>query len=119
MSLSASAQVFRCLLQNRIVDRDRGYYDTGKKQVIKHIAEVVRFYCSIYVCLTALVRAPLWRGGKKNASTGRRVAYRLKKQKRSRCFESTIRIKDFKYGSLLNIFVQKNNEAQRSQVSQF
>ena len=69
--------------------------------------------------LTAIVLAPLWRGGKKNASTGRRVAYQLKKEKCSRFYQSTLRIKDFKYGPSFSIFVKKNNEAQRSQVSQF
>ena len=38
-----------------------------------------------------------------------------KEQKRSRCFVRTLLIKDFKYGSSLSIFVQKNNETQRSQ----
>ena len=66
-----------------------------------------------------MVIAPLWRGVKKNASTRGRVAYRLKEQKRSRYEQSSLLIKDFKYGSSLSIFVQKNNEAQRSQVSQF
>ena len=43
---------------------------------------------------------------------------RLKEQKSSRYFERTLLIKNFKYLSSLSIFVQKNNEAQRSQVSQ-
>ena len=62
--------------------------------------------------------AHLWRGGKKNASTGRRVAYRLKEEKCSRFDQSTLRIKDFKYEPSLSIFVRTNNEAQRLQVSQ-
>ena len=69
--------------------------------------------------LTAFVPTPLWRGGKKNAPTRGRIAYRLKEQKRSRCFVRTLLIKDFKYGSSLSILVQKNNKVQRSQVSQF
>ena len=54
-----------------------------------------------------MVLTPLWRGGKKKASTGRRVAYRLKERKRLRYEQSTLRIKDFKYGSSLSIFVEK------------
>ena len=59
------------------------------------------------VQLTALVPVPLWRGGKKKASAGRRVAQRLKEEKRLRYKQSTLRIKDFKYGSSLSIFVRK------------
>ena len=44
---------------------------------------------------------------------------RLIEQKRSRYKQSTLLIKDFKYGSSLSILVGKNKEAQRSQVSQF
>ena len=38
--------------------------------------------------------------------------YRLKEQKRSRCFDRTLLIKDFKYRSSLSILVGKNKEAQ-------
>ena len=65
--------------------------------------------------LTAFVLTALWRAVKKNASTESRVAQRLKEEKRSRCFVRTLLIKNFKYGSSLSIFVQKNNETQRSQ----
>ena len=69
--------------------------------------------------LTAFVLTVLWGTVKKYGALRGRVAYRLKEQKRSRCFERTLLIKNFKYGSSLSIFVQKNKEAQRSQVSHF
>ena len=66
-----------------------------------------------------MVLTALWGTVKKYGALRGRVAYRLKEQKRSRDKQSSLLIKDFKYGSSLSIFVQKNNEAQRSQVSQF
>ena len=69
--------------------------------------------------LTAFVPTPLWRGGKKNASTWRRVQQRLKEEKRSRCFERTLLIKDFRYMSSLSIFVRKNKRRNGRKVSQF
>ena len=47
------------------------------------------------------------RGGKKNASTWRRITDAREEQKRSRCKQSTLRIKDFKYGPSLSIFIRK------------
>ena len=69
--------------------------------------------------LTAFVLTVMWGTVKKYGALRGHVAYRLKEQKRSRCFERTLLIKNFKYGSSLSIFVQKNKEAQRSQVSHF
>ena len=66
-----------------------------------------------------MVLTALWGTVKKYGALRGRVAYRLREQKRSRYEQSSLLIKDFKYGSSLSIFVQKNNEAQRSQVSQF
>ena len=71
------------------------------------------------VALTALVLAALWRAGKKYGAARSRIAYRLIDQKRSRYEQSTLLIKDFKYGSSLSVLVGKNKEAQRSQVGQF
>ena len=79
-----------------------------------------KFYLIYKKRLTAFVLTALWRAVKKNASTESRVAYRLKEeQKRSWCFERTLLIKNFKYGSSFSLFVWKNSEAQRSQISQF
>ena len=61
----------------------------------------------------------LWGTVKKYGDIRGRVAYRLKEQKRSQYKQSTLRIKDFKYGSSLSILAGKNKEAQRSQMSQF
>ena len=66
-----------------------------------------------------MVLTALWGTVKKYGALRGRVAYLLKEQKRSCNEQSSLLIKDFKYGSSLSIFVQKNNEAQRSQVSQF
>ena len=57
--------------------------------------------------LTATVLTALWRAAKKNGSAWRRIAYQLKEQKRSRYKQSTLLIKNFKYGSSLSIFVKK------------
>ena len=69
--------------------------------------------------LTAIVLSSHGSDDKKHVAPGRRITDALKEEKRSRCFVRTLLIKNFKYGSSLSIFVQKNNEAQRSQVSQF
>ena len=69
--------------------------------------------------LTAMVLTALWRAAKKNGSARSRITVAREEQKRSRCFERTLLIKDFKYGSSLSVFVQKNNKAQQLQVSQF
>ena len=69
--------------------------------------------------LTAFVLAALWSAGKKYGAAWSRITDARKEQKRSRYEQSTLRIKDFKYGPSLSILVQRNNEAQRSQVSQF
>ena len=69
--------------------------------------------------LTVFVPTALWRAVKKNGSARSRIAQRRKEEKRSRCFERTLLIKDFKYGPSFSILVQKNNEAQRSNISQF
>ena len=65
--------------------------------------------------LTAFVLSSHGSDDKKYVATGRRITDALKEEKRSRCFERTLLIKDFKYGSSLSIFVRKNNKAQRSQ----
>ena len=69
--------------------------------------------------LTAFVRTALWRAVKNNGSTRRRVAYWLKEQKRSRYEQSTLLIKDFKYGPSLSILVRKFIIRQLLQISQF
>ena len=78
-----------------------------------------KFYLIYKKRLTAFVLTVLWRAVKKNASTESRVAYRLKEQKRSWCFEHTLLIKNFKYGSSFSLFICKYSETQRSQISQF
>ena len=72
-----------------------------------------------FCLLTALVPTVLWGTVKKYGALRGRIAYRLKEQKRSRYEQSTLLIKDFKYGSSLSVLVGKNKEAQRSQVGQF
>ena len=62
---------------------------------------------------------PLWRGGKKNASTGGARRERLKERKRSRCFVGTLLIKDFKYGSSLSVLTEKIIRRNGRKVSQF
>ena len=57
--------------------------------------------------LTAIVPTVLWGAVKKYGALRGRVAYRLREQKRSRCFVRTLLIKDFKYGSSLSILVGK------------
>ena len=57
--------------------------------------------------LTALVLTPLWRGGKKNASTEGPVACRLIEQKRSGLKQNTLLIEGFKAGPSLCLFVKK------------
>ena len=57
--------------------------------------------------LTALVRTVLWRAIKNNGSTWRQITDAHEEQKRSRYKQSTLRMKDFKYGPLLSIFVLK------------
>ena len=69
--------------------------------------------------LTALVPSSHGSDDKKYVGTARRVACRLIEEKRSRYEQSTLLIKDFKYGSSLSVLVGKNKEAQRSQVGQF
>ena len=59
--------------------------------------------------LTALVRTPLWRGGKKNASTGGRVACRLIEEKRSGLKQNTLLIEGFKPGASPCLFIKKDN----------
>ena len=66
-----------------------------------------------------MVPTALWGAVKKNGALRQRVACRLIEEKRSGLEQNTLRIKDFKYGSSLSIFVRKNNKAQRSQVGQF
>ena len=61
----------------------------------------------IVASLTALVPSSHRRDEKKYVATGRRITDTLKEQKRSRCKQSTLLIKDFKYGSSLSIFVLK------------
>ena len=82
------------------------------------------FFCGLVISynvvpLTAIVLTALWRAAKKNGSARSQITDALKEKKRSRCFVRTLLIKNFKYGSSLSTFVQKNSEAQRSQVSQF
>ena len=72
-----------------------------------------------YFSLTALVPTPLWRGGKKNAPTQGRIAYRLKERKRSRCFVRTLLIKDFKYGPSLSLLTEIIIRRNGRKVSQF
>ena len=75
-------------------------------------------YKRIALVLTAFV--PLSHGSddKKYVATGRRITDAREEQKRSRYEQSSLLIKDFKYGSSLSIFVLKNNKAQRSNISQ-
>ena len=61
----------------------------------------------------------LWRAAKKNSSASIQITDALKEQKHLQSKQNTLLIKGFKYGSSLSIIVQKNNEAQRSQISQF
>ena len=68
--------------------------------------------------LTALVPTPLWRGGKKNASTGGRVACRLIEEKRSGLKQNTLLIEGFKPGPSLCLFVKKLELTVRNQVGQ-
>ena len=72
-----------------------------------------------FALLTALVLSSHGSDDKKYVATGRRITDALKEEKRSGYEQSTLRIKDFKYGSSLSIFVRKNNEAQRSQSEPF
>ena len=57
--------------------------------------------------LTAFVPTPLWRGGKKNTSTGGRVACPLKEQKRSGLEQNTLLIEGITYGPSLCLFVKE------------
>ena len=58
--------------------------------------------------LTALVRTPLWRGGKNNASIGGRVPCRLIEQKRSELEQNTLLIEaGFKPGPSFRLFVKE------------
>ena len=72
-----------------------------------------------YTIKTALVLSSHRSDATKYVASGRRITDALKEEKRSRCFVRTLRIKDFKYGSSLSIFVRKNNNAQRSQSELF
>ena len=65
------------------------------------------------------MRAALWSAGKKYVAAWSRITDAHEEQKRSRYKQSTLLIKNFKYGSSLSIFIQKNKEAQRPQVGQF
>ena len=58
-------------------------------------------------------------GGKKYVVTPRRVQYRLKEQKCSRCFVRTLIIKDFKYGSSLSLLTEKIMTRNGRKVSLF
>ena len=69
--------------------------------------------------LTAMVLTALWRAAKKNGSARSRITVAREEQKRSRCFERTLLIKDFKYRSSLSIFVRKNKRRNGRKVSQF
>ena len=97
----------------------------GRSAALSARCEVVKTYNLVLEpqlglnCLTALVPTVLWGTVKKYGALRGRVAYRLKEQKRSRYKQSTLLIKDFKYGSSLSVLVGKNKEAQRSQVGQF
>ena len=75
--------------------------------------------CGLTVTLTAMVQTVLWGTVKKYGALQSQIKVAREEQKRSQCFERTLLIKDFKYGSSLSVFVRKNNKAQRSQVSQF
>ena len=68
--------------------------------------------------LTAFVLTPLWRGGKKNASTGGRVAKRLIEEKRSGLEQNTLLIEGFKPGPSPCLFVKKLELTVRNQVGQ-
>ena len=50
----------------------------------------------------------LWGTVKKYGDIRGRVAYRLKEQKRSQYKQSTLRIKDFKYGPSLSLLTEKH-----------
>ena len=57
--------------------------------------------------LTAIVLSSHGSDDKKYVATGRRITDALKERKRSRYEQSTLLIKDFKYGPSLSIFVLK------------
>ena len=69
--------------------------------------------------LTALVPSSHRRDEKKYVATGRRITDTLKEQKRLRCFERTLLIKDFKYGSSLSVLTEKIIRRNGRKVSQF
>ena len=69
--------------------------------------------------MTALVPASHRSDEKKYVAIGRRITDAREEQKRSRNKQRTLLIEDFKYGSSLSIFIQKNKETQRPQVGQF
>ena len=71
------------------------------------------------ISITALVPSSHGSDNKRYVVTPRRVAYRLKEQKRSQFKQSTQLIKDFKYGPSLSIFNEKKNEVKRSNNGQF
>ena len=77
-----------------------------------------QLYFAHFLLFNSLGANALWGAVKKNGALRQRVACRLIEEKRSGFEQNTLRIKNFKYGSSFSIFVQKNNEAQRSQVSQ-
>ena len=59
------------------------------------------------LALTAFVPAALWSAGKKYAAAWSQITDAREEQKRSRYEQSTLLIKDFKYGPSLSIFVLK------------
>ena len=69
--------------------------------------------------LTAFVPAALWSAGKKYGAAWSRMTNAREEQKRSRYKQSTLIVKDLKYGPSLSIFVQKLIMHQPLQISQF
>ena len=120
-------------LFGRLVDRYRTHlkYSNGKsnnnsnsssssnEEIVEPtvIINTIKFYLiflsiiimssSVPLLLTALVLTALWGAVKKNGAPRSQILYQLKDWKRSRCEQSTLRIKDFEYGPSLSISVQK------------
>mgnify|MGYP007058483926 CR=1 FL=1 len=82
-----------------------GYF-CGRKKT-RNSAGIIPSNFGISARNTTLVPTPLWRGGKKNASTGGRVAKRLIEEKRSGLKQNTLLIEGFKLGPSFCLFVKK------------
>ena len=76
-------------------------------------------YIILFKQLTALVPSSHRRDEKKSVATGRQITDTLKERKCSRLEQSTLRIKNFKYGPSLSMFIQNLIMRQPLQISQF